>query len=53
MQIKKFEAEQKAMKDEKLREQALAEFQAEQETMATMSYLSAEEQRRSGSSRTD
>ncbi len=45
-QVKKYEVEQASIQAAKLNEQALAEFEAEQETMKTMSYLSEAEQQR-------
>ncbi len=39
-QIRKFDAEAQAVATAKIKEQAAAEFKAEQESMRTMSYLS-------------
>ncbi|MEW5297305.1 MAG: hypothetical protein WDW36_000522 [Sanguina aurantia] len=45
-QMKRFDAEQKAFDDEKALEIAKAEFEAEQDMMKTMSYMSPAEQQR-------
>ncbi|KAF6259871.1 hypothetical protein COO60DRAFT_966344 [Scenedesmus sp. NREL 46B-D3] len=45
-QIKKYEHEQKAVQDFKIREAAMAEWQAEQERQATLGFLSQEEAKR-------
>ncbi|GFH10200.1 Cir_N domain-containing protein, partial [Haematococcus lacustris] len=42
--MKKWEAEQQALKEAKAKEQGMAEFEAEQEAMKTMSYLSEAQQ---------